>query len=115
MICDSSKLPLPAVVTPATIMDSSSQTPNRQQQQKLCEMLHMVLVDIRALSWGGQSEQAADLADAFHNLPHEMWRDHFTFTDFRNGFLLPYYQKWPVHGSRDYLVMLDQVEELGDA
>lgn len=39
------------------------------QRRKLCEMMYAAFVEMRMLGWEGKSEQAADLADAFHNLP----------------------------------------------
>lgn len=92
-------------------MHDDSRVPNAEQQQKLCNMLHLVLVDIRALAASGQAARASDLADAFHNLPHEMWRDYFSISFFREAFLVPYATKWS--GGWDYCGMLDEVERLG--
>src|SRR5262245_12280316 len=40
-----------------------------QQRQELCRMLFNALLEIRGLGSQGKAQQAADLADAFHNLP----------------------------------------------
>jgi hypothetical protein len=80
-------------------MHPDSRLPNEAQRKKLCEMLHHVLVDIRALAAGGHGQQASDLANAFHNLPHEMWCE-------------PYYRKWPQVPARDYRSLLKDVEKL---
>ena len=94
-------------------MYPDSRVPNEAQQKKLCDMLHHALVDIRTLAGSGHGEQASDLADAFHNLPHEIWRDYFSISYFRQGFLVPYYRKWPDRRPRDYMALLDEVERLG--
>lgn len=86
--------------------------PNEAQQKKLCDMLHRALVDIRNLA-RDHGEQAADLADAFHNLPHEIWRDYFSISYFRQSFLVPYCRKWADRTPTDYLALLDEVEKLG--
>jgi hypothetical protein len=91
-------------------MHPDSKVPNAEQQRKLCDMLHHAFVDIRMLAAGGHGEQASDLADAFHNLPHEIWCDYFSISFFRQAFLTPYVRKWS--GGRDYSAMLDEVERL---
>jgi hypothetical protein len=70
------------------------------------------MVDIRNLAASGHGEQASDLADAFHNLPHEIWCDYFSFSFFRDAFLVPYYRKWPDRHFRDFIVLIDEVEKL---
>lgn len=94
-------------------MRPEAKVPNEAQQKKLCDMLHHALVDIRALAGAGHGEQASDLADAFHNLPQEIWRDDFSVSVFRDAFLVPYYRKWPERRFRDYLALLDEAERLG--
>ena len=89
-----------------------SQTPNDAQRKKLCEMLHHALVEIRWLAGAGRSQQASELADVFHNLPVEMWRDYFSLKYFREAFLEPYIQRWP-KTIGNYRLMLDEVERLG--
>lgn len=96
-------------------MYPDSGIPNEAQQKKLCSMLHLALVHIRTLAGAGRAEQAADLADAFHNLPHEIWRDYFSISYFREAFLGPYYRKWPDRHEPDYLSLLDEIERLGQA
>ena len=93
-------------------MHPDSKVLNEEQQKKLCDMLHHALVDIRTLA-RNHGEQAADLADVFHNLPQEIWRDYFSISYFRQAFLVPYYRKWPDRRPRDYIALLDEVERLG--
>jgi hypothetical protein len=45
-----------------------------QHRKKLCHLLHHALIEMRVLGWAGKSGQAADLADAFHELPKDMWQ-----------------------------------------
>ena len=91
-------------------MHPDSKMPNEAQQKKLCDMLHHAFVDIRMFAASGHGERASDLADAFHNLPHEIWCDYFSISFFRQAFLTPYARKWS--GGWDYLAMLDEVEKL---
>jgi hypothetical protein len=86
--------------------------PNDVQRQKLCDMLHHALVEIRMLGASGRGQQASDLADAFHNLPQEIWRDYFSIASFRDAFLAPYYRKWPDRRPYDYIALLEEVERL---
>jgi hypothetical protein len=95
-----------------SVMHPDSGLPNDEQRKKLCDMLHHALVDIRMLAASGHGEQASDLADAFHNLPQEIWCDYFSISFFRDAFLVPYYRKWPVRQPRDYIALLDEVERL---
>ena len=57
------------------------------QRETLCELLHHALVEIRLLAGAGKAAQAADLADAFHNLPKAMWSEEFSLELFRGAFL----------------------------
>lgn len=54
-------------------MDSKYQLPTERQKEKLCAMLADAIIQMRALGWDGEAAQVADLADAFHNLPREMY------------------------------------------
>ena len=93
-------------------MSPDLKVPNEAQRKKLCEMLHLALVDLRLLSGTGKIEQAHDLADTFHNLPQEMWQDYFSISFFREAFLAPYAAKWGDVNSRLYLSMLEEVKNL---
>jgi hypothetical protein len=44
-----------------------------EHRKKPCHLLHHSLIEMRMLGWAGKSAQAADLADAFHNLPKDMF------------------------------------------
>ena len=47
--------------------------PTDEQRRVLCEMMACAFIEIRMLGWAGKAAQAADLADAFHNAPREMY------------------------------------------
>lgn len=86
-----------------------SQLPTDEQKEKLCHMLFMALLEIRQAGWSGRAQQAADLADAFHDLPIGLWQADFSLDVFRQ-FLESYRQKYP--DSSDYLAALDEVRKL---
>ena len=93
------------------MMHPDSKLPTDEQRKLLADMLHWAFVEIRALGLAGCAKQAAALADVFHNLPQEMWRDYFSVSYFREGFLAPYLNDWP-RGPFDYSAMLQKVEDL---
>ena len=47
--------------------------PTESQRVRLLDMVARAFIEIRMLGWSGQSEQAADIADAFHNIPREIY------------------------------------------
>ncbi len=78
------------------------------ERQKLCQMIYRAMLEIRSLGWSGKAEQAADLADAFHNLPAMLWSEDFSL-DFLRTFLESYHHKYPESGGINYLMMLKRV------
>lgn len=78
------------------------------ERQKLCEMIHLAILEIRILGWNGKAAQAAALADAFHNVPNMMWSEDFSLNSFRN-FLKSYQQQFPESKGFDYLKMFDRL------
>jgi hypothetical protein len=84
--------------------------PTEPQRKALCEMLAAALIEIRIAAGGGggvDALQASDLADAFHNLPREMYGwGSWSVADFR-GRLAYYQEKYP--GGPDYVKMLDTI------
>lgn len=88
-------------------MDSDRKPLTDAQRQALVKIIYPALLQIRLLGWAGNSEQAADLADAFHNLPVDIWQDHFDILRFRNVFLASYQRKYS--GGADYMAMVDEV------
>lgn len=84
------------------------------QRQKLCEMTYHASVELRSLARGGACEQAADLADAFHNLPNDLWRSSFSLEDFRDRCLKPFQSKYPRQGLWDYVDWVNEVIGMRD-
>ena len=72
---------------------SEARSLTEQERQELGKILFNALLEIRALCWEGKSEQAADVANAFHNLPIYLWSDQFSLSLFRR-FLEEYQQKY---------------------
>jgi hypothetical protein len=95
-------------------MQSDAKLPTDAQRQKLCEMIHQAFIEMRLHGWSGKAGQAADLADAFHNLPRDMWRDDFSLKFFRDAFLVVYQQKHPTGRVRDYVAMVDDIIAMKD-
>ena len=47
--------------------------PTESQRRALCDLMHRAFVALRLLGYDKKHDVVADLADAFHNLPHEMY------------------------------------------
>lgn len=87
------------------------QIPTEQQRQELCKMMWRAFIEIRLLGYQGKSQQIADLADAFHNLPELIYSENFSLKYFR-FFLESFHQKYPKNESGgDFLQMLDKVSQ----
>ncbi len=81
------------------------------QRQALCRMMHLAFVEIRSLGSTGTA-QAAELADAFHNLPADMWREDFSLSFIRDCFLISYHNKYPHGRCFDYVAMVNEIIEM---
>lgn len=92
-------------------MDDKYQLPTERQREKLCEMLAQAIIQMRSLGWAGQAEQIADLADAFHNLPREMYGwgqwDWDLFRLMLRDYQCKYFGKDKAESG--YVAMLDQI------
>ncbi len=75
-------------------------------------MIHHAFVELRLLGWDGHAAQAADLADAFHNIAKEMYGwGRFSWETFR-GMLETYQCKWRGEDAlnrMDFVEMLDEI------
>jgi hypothetical protein len=73
-------------------------------------MIGDAFVEMRLLGWESRSERVADLAEAFHNIPMEMYDPrNFNWDEFR-GRLEFYCRKWKGEPwLRDYVTMLDEI------
>lgn len=89
--------------------------PTSEQQRLFCEMMYRAFLELRVLGWQGKAEQAADLADAFHNLPVVMFGDDFDWAISRR-FFQDYQAKYPAERPsffNDYVAMHDRIEAAG--
>ena len=94
------------------LQGSETKTLSQTQIRLMSKMLHRALIEIRGLGRDGKSEQAADLADAFHNLPVYMFSEDFDWTLFRE-FLEQYLTRYSLPPGRwpfDYLTFLDRIQ-----
>src|SRR5438874_1001108 len=86
--------------------------PNDKQREALCDMMYWAFLETRILGWSGRAAQAADLADAFHNLPKEVYGGALDPVIFREV-LLNYQGKHgrqaDVPGQYHYVGMLDAI------
>ena len=78
---------------------SDDPLPTEDQRIRLHEMVAMAFVEIRLLGWAGRAEQAADLADAFHNIPREIYGWGSWNIEITRGMLESYQEK---HHGEDY-------------
>ena len=91
-------------------MHDDAKLPTDAQRRKLCEMLRDAMIELRMLTGNGRSEQAFDLADAFHNLPEGMWQESFSLQFFRDCFVAAYHNKYPAtEQTYNYMSMVDEV------
>jgi hypothetical protein len=84
------------------------------QRKKLCELIYFAFLEIRLLGYESKSEQASDLADAFHNLPRDMWKEDFSLESFRDLFLKSYQEKYSGKRIRDYVAAVNGILAAGE-
>lgn len=85
--------------------------PHEDQLQLLLKMLRCALLEIRLHGRRGQARQAADLADAFHNLPTLLLQKEWSIPRFHQDLLAyqqTYYSQLPP--LYDYMAMLAKAE-----
>jgi hypothetical protein len=80
------------------------------QRSRIAEMLSLAFIEIRHLGGTGQSRQAADLADVFHEVPREVFvRGAFSWDRLRGAV-----ERYQAKHQRelfafDYVTMLDEI------
>lgn len=82
-----------------------------RQRQELCRMMYEAFLEIRILGWEGKAEQAAAVADAFHELPRVLWSENCSLV-FLRGFLQAYSEKYPSGWGQNYMKRLDEISNL---
>jgi hypothetical protein len=88
-------------------MNEVAITLTNEQRQQLCEMIAQAFLDMRGLALQGKTQQAFDLADAFHNLPVMMWSSGFKVMYSRSHFST--YQQYHAETNTDYVAMHDAI------
>jgi hypothetical protein len=78
------------------------------ERRAVCEVLHRALVEIRLVASQGHAPQAADLADAIHNLP--LFMDAGMDWALVRHSLEAYQRKYPRHGNDAYFDYVALVE-----
>src|SRR5712691_666360 len=58
--------------------------PTEAERQRLARLMYLAFCDLRALAREGRSEQARDMAEAFHNVPLVMYSKDFSFDALRD-------------------------------
>ena len=89
-------------------LERKDELPTEEERARLCDIIGYAFVQLRILGWQGKAAQAADLADAFHNLPQEMY-GHGRFNwQITRGMMQWYEEKWPDQNYR-CTAMLDKI------
>ena len=69
--------------------------PTEGQRRQLCDLMHRAFVALRNLGYGGKHEAIAELADVFHNLPQEMFREEVWDWNLLEAGLRSFEEKFP--------------------
>lgn len=86
--------------------------PTEQQRERMMELVQAAFVEIRLIATEGKGQQASDLADAFHNLPREIYGWGSWDIGITRGMLQDYQDKYhqaDYSGMRDYVGMFDAI------
>ena len=91
--------------------DRRDPLPTEEQRASLCEIVAAAFIELRLLGWAGRAAQAADLAEAFLNLPREMYGYGRFDWQITRGMLQWYEEKCPDQHHR-YTAMLDKIHPI---
>lgn len=97
---------------------SDDPLPTDKQRIRLHDMVAMAFVEIRLLGWGGRAQQASDLANAFHNIPREIYGWGLWSIGITRGMLQEYQDKYhhePYPGRTNYTGIFDSIFPPGAA
>ena len=96
-------------------MPTENYTLTDTQRKELCAMVGAALVEIRRLGWQeGKAEQAGSLADAFHNVPSEIWLNHFDLFKLRDAYIAPYHEKYPDSSGCDFTEWINEIISMSE-
>ena len=95
-----------------TITNTMMSQSTEKQRRLFCEMMYRGFLDMRGLGLQGKSEQAAALADAFHNLPIAMFQPEFDWGMSRAYFQSYHTQYPPQSGAEtnNYVASHDRIQ-----
>ncbi|MBU0753844.1 MAG: hypothetical protein KJ645_01805 [Planctomycetes bacterium] len=85
--------------------------PNDEQKAKLAKFVRLAFIEIRAISAEGRCKQASDLADAFHNMPREIYGCGKWSKSLTRGMMQDYQNKYH---DEDYSPKYDYVSAFDD-
>ncbi len=88
--------------------------PNEEQRKKLNELIALAFIEIRIIAAEGKNRQTSELADAFHNIPREMYGyGRFSWNNFI-GMVRGYQDKYHVEdyfGKTDYITRIEEIRK----
>ena len=87
--------------------------PSEGQRKALVRLAYLAFLEMRLLGREGKSDQVADLAEAFHNLPLLLWTPEFSMSCQRDGFA-QYHEGYGVREGFDYVAELEKIAQLKD-
>src|SRR5829696_8461565 len=86
-------------------------TLSETQRRELCALVGRALVQIRGLALRGHSEQAGELADAFHALPTMLYAPLFSWESLE-VFLTSYHGRYPPAAPGDFFDYLSAIRDI---
>ena len=97
-----------------SIMESLSIIPDRtmpteEQKRALCGLMHRAFVTLRNLGYAKKPDAIADLADVFHNLPDEMFREEAWDWNQFEAALLDFEEKYPEDKIYPFAALLREI------
>jgi len=97
-----------------SIMESLSIIPDRtmpteEQKRELCGLMHRAFVTLRNLGYAKKHDAIADLAEVFHNLPDEMFREETWDWNLFEAALLDFEGKYPEDKIYPFAALLREI------
>lgn len=86
-----------------------STMPTEGQRRQLCDLMHRAFVALRNLGYGEKHEAVAELADVFHNLPQEMFREEIWDWNLLEAGLRDFEEKFPDDKIYPFATMLRDI------
>lgn len=84
---------------------------SERQRRESCELIGRALVHIRGLSQRGNSQQAAEVADAFHSLPTMLCSPVFSW-EALEVFVTSYHSRYPPARPGEYYDYLSALRKI---